>query len=157
MRKPVLKIIIIIGVSFLLLILESLIKYVFAPKISQEGLYLIKPVLQLAYVPNYNIAFSLPLPAFLIYFLVISALIFLCFLWWYVLSSGNFKILFAISLVIIGALSNLIDRFALGYVVDYINIFIWPIFNLADCLIVVGILVYIVSELRLSQQTQKGG
>ena len=54
----------------------------------------------------------------------------------------------AISMVIVGALSNLIDRFALGFVVDYINIFIWPIFNLADCLIVAGIGIYLLSELK---------
>lgn len=41
-------------------------------------------------------------------------------------------------LIYAGAVSDLIDRFRLGGVVDFINLKIWPSFNLADLLIVVG-------------------
>lgn len=47
-----------------------------------------------------------------------------------------------LSLIFLGGASNLIDRFVYGGVHDYIKIFIWPIFNLADCLIVVGIFLF---------------
>jgi len=150
------KIGIIVLASILALILESVIKYSIINKIppaSRGGFYLFKPFLQIIYTPNYNIAFSLPLPRAIIIFFVITALIFLTFLWWHSLKSSNLKLLLAISLVIVGALSNLIDRFALGYVVDYINIFIWPIFNLADCLIVAGVIIYIISEIRFRKTT----
>jgi signal peptidase II len=48
---------------------------------------------------------------------------------------------FAISygLIIGGALSNLFDRVFLGYVVDYIDLRVWPVFNLSDSCITVGI------------------
>jgi signal peptidase II len=41
-------------------------------------------------------------------------------------------------LVLAGALGNYIDRVARGYVVDFIHVIHWPVFNVADVLIVVG-------------------
>ncbi|MBR2329037.1 MAG: signal peptidase II, partial [Clostridia bacterium] len=47
---------------------------------------------------------------------------------------------FALMLVLGGAVGNLIDRIALGYVVDmFQTLFVkFPVFNIADCAIVVG-------------------
>jgi len=42
-------------------------------------------------------------------------------------------------LVILGAGSNLLDRFKYGAVIDFIDFKIWPVFNLADVMIVVGL------------------
>jgi signal peptidase II len=39
-----------------------------------------------------------------------------------------------------GALGNLIDRLRYGHVVDFINLQVWPIFNVADTAITIGIL-----------------
>ena len=49
-----------------------------------------------------------------------------------------------VGLLLGGTIGNLIDRFSLGYVVDFIDIrlwgdFHWPIFNIADCAIVGGV------------------
>jgi signal peptidase II len=45
----------------------------------------------------------------------------------------------ALGLQLGGAFGNLLDRIRLGYVVDFIDVGPWPIFNLADSSIVVGI------------------
>lgn len=37
-----------------------------------------------------------------------------------------------------GALGNLIDRLIFGYVVDFLDFRIWPVFNVADCAITTG-------------------
>ena len=39
-----------------------------------------------------------------------------------------------------GAIGNLVDRVRLGYVVDFIDVGAWPVFNLADSAIVVGLI-----------------
>ncbi|MFN2452155.1 MAG: signal peptidase II [Candidatus Dormibacteria bacterium] len=44
-----------------------------------------------------------------------------------------------------GAAANAVDRFRQGYVVDYVDVHIWPIFNLADACIVIGILVAVLT------------
>jgi signal peptidase II len=44
-----------------------------------------------------------------------------------------------LALVIGGALGNVVDRIARGYVVDFIHVKGWPIFNVADIAVVVGV------------------
>jgi len=46
--------------------------------------------------------------------------------------------LIACGLIIGGALSNLWDRLYLGYIVDYIDFRIWPVFNISDSCITIG-------------------
>ncbi|MDO8642399.1 MAG: signal peptidase II [Candidatus Woesearchaeota archaeon] len=43
-----------------------------------------------------------------------------------------------VALIAGGAVSNLVDRVNLGYVIDYINFFVIPTFNIADAAITVG-------------------
>ena len=60
----------------------------------------------------------------------------------------------AVSLCLIlgGALGNLIDRIYLGYVIDYIQVWLgsypWPAFNIADAAISVGATVLILSSFK---------
>jgi len=58
----------------------------------------------------------------------------------------------AVSLCLIlgGAIGNLIDRIYLGYVIDYIQVWLgsypWPAFNIADAAIFVGVTILILSS-----------
>ncbi len=45
----------------------------------------------------------------------------------------------SLSMILAGALGNLIDRVRLGYVVDFIKIYWWPNFNLSDVWILSGV------------------
>lgn len=47
-----------------------------------------------------------------------------------------------------GALGNLVDRVARGYVVDFIMVKRWPVFNVADVLVVVGLFVVVLARRR---------
>ncbi|MCX5681683.1 MAG: signal peptidase II, partial [Candidatus Omnitrophica bacterium] len=51
---------------------------------------------------------------------------------------------FAFSLIIGGAFGNLIDRLQFGYVIDFIDFRIWPVFNIADSAITVGAFLLII-------------
>jgi len=57
----------------------------------------------------------------------------------------------AFSLILGGAVGNLIDRIRFGYVVDFIEIYYqqysWPAFNIADSAITIGVVVLIVDTL----------
>lgn len=45
----------------------------------------------------------------------------------------------ATSLILGGALGNLYDRLSYGYVVDFLDFRVWPVFNIADSAISIGI------------------
>jgi len=146
------KLILIITLGFALFAFEAFIKYyLILNKVPKQGFYFFDNFLQIIYTPNQNVAFSLPLPQILIIAMVIIILMVLSYLWRLSLLNKNLWQLTAFSLIILGALSNLIDRIIFGYVIDYINLFIWPVFNLADCMIVVGVLTYILSEFKLKK------
>lgn len=44
----------------------------------------------------------------------------------------------AFSLILGGAIGNLVDRMTVGYVIDFIDFRIWPVFNIADTAITCG-------------------
>src|SRR4030042_3471812 len=119
-QDKLVKIFLLVFLCFDLLALESLIKYFFINKVSKEGFYFFENFFQIIYTPNPNIAFSVPLPQNLIIVIVILILIVLSFIWWHSLARNNLWELIALSLIILGALSNLIDRLFFGYVIDYI-------------------------------------
>jgi signal peptidase II len=89
-----------------------------------------------------------PLVTILITILAISALSVVIYLF---LKIGSDKILEALALSFIagGAIGNIIDRIFLGYVVDFIEIYIkkyrWPTFNIADSFISIGIVLLLFS------------
>jgi signal peptidase II len=49
----------------------------------------------------------------------------------------------ALGLMLGGAIGNLIDRIRLGEVTDFIDVGAWPVFNLADSAVVVGVVLVI--------------
>ena len=62
-------------------------------------------------------------------------------------------------LIISGAIGNFVDRIAFGYVRDFIMFDFWksfPIFNFADCCIVIGAILLCVHFVFLSKQTKAG-
>jgi signal peptidase II len=53
----------------------------------------------------------------------------------------------AFGAIVGAALGNIIDRFHYGYVVDFIDLRWWPVFNVADSCITIGVGLLIVSSL----------
>lgn len=52
------------------------------------------------------------------------------------------------ALILSGAVGNLIDRLRFGYVIDFIQLGAWPVFNIADIAITCGIACLIVMLLK---------
>lgn len=104
---------------------------------------LIANVLELRYAENHDIAFSalsalhLPTPRaalIVVGLLVLAALAFS----WRSLRNGDRRSDVGFTLVVAGAVGNLLDRIFRGYVVDFVHLAHWPVFNVADVLIAVG-------------------
>jgi len=67
----------------------------------------------------------------------------------------------ALTLVLGGALGNLVDRFARapgflrGHVVDFISIGWWPVFNVADSCVTIGAVLLIARSLRATRVAEQ--
>lgn len=85
------------------------------------------------------------------FFLVTSSAITIALLVWLRRTPARlWNVCLPLSLLVGGALGNLIDRARLGYVVDFIDVYYknshWPAFNLADSAITLGIILLIAYE-----------
>jgi signal peptidase II len=49
--------------------------------------------------------------------------------------------------ILSGAASNMIDRTVQGCVIDFIDLKFWPVFNLADTYITIGIVIFLISKI----------
>ena len=63
-------------------------------------------------------------------------------------AASNFEAL-ALYLILAGAMGNLIDRFRFGYVVDFLDFRVWPVFNVADSAITIGMILLLIKCFRL--------
>lgn len=52
------------------------------------------------------------------------------------------------SLILAGALSNIFDRLHFGCVIDFIKLPFWPVFNLADTFITLGVIILLIKNLK---------
>lgn len=119
------------------------------------------PVFRLTYVTNTGAAFGL-FPGWGRFFVVIAVFVIVALVWYTLqLSDGYWLIQLALGLQLGGACGNLVDRLRYGgSVVDFIDLNFWPlhrwpVFNLADASIVVG--VTLLSLLMLWEERQAEG
>ena len=67
-------------------------------------------------------------------------------------NSGQRMFCWSLSLILGGAVGNLIDRLAYGHVIDFLDFHIrgwhWPAFNIADSAITIGAVLFVLDELR---------
>jgi len=67
-----------------------------------------------------------------------SILLGLLFSAWSLCDQGGQWAFWGLALIIGGAIGNMIDRWAYGLVIDFLDFRVWPVFNLADSSICVG-------------------
>ena len=108
-------------------------------------------LIRITYARNTGTAFSLfRSHGELLLFLSVLVALFFTIYFIFIEKPKIFMRLF-ISLVVAGALGNIIDRIRFGYVNDFIDVGFWPIFNIADSSITIAITIYILDALVLSR------
>lgn len=106
---------------------------------------IVPDVFELSYAQNFDVAFNalraIPAPARFVLILAVGVtlvvLLALLALRLTRLKRPGYEA-FAYALLLAGALGNLADRVARGYVVDFMHLSHWPVFNFADVWIVLG-------------------
>ncbi|HET7088313.1 MAG TPA: signal peptidase II [Anaerolineae bacterium] len=93
----------------------------------------------LTYVTNTGAAFGLLKEAGMVFVFVAIVVITIIVLYMRRVPADQQLVRVALGLQLGGALGNLIDRLRLGHVVDFIDLKFWPVFNVADSAIVIGV------------------
>ncbi len=107
-------------------------------------------LLALTHVHNTGIAFSLRtdvspiIPALIT--LAVMVFVFSNRTPWALTGTGRV----ALALTGGGALGNLIDRVRVGAVIDYLDLQVWPVFNLADAAVTLGAALFVLALVRSS-------
>jgi signal peptidase II len=149
------------AVALLVLVADQISKYLvlsnLAPGQSWSPVTSLTPWVSITHVTNTGAAFGLfqdqgPLFA-VIAVIVVAAIIF----YYRQLPAGQWWIKASLGLQLGGALGNLLDRLRLDYkVIDFIDFKIWPVFNLADSSIVIGVAILAYYLLRDRGEKENG-
>jgi signal peptidase II len=143
------------------LVLDQVIKAIVVDTmILHRPISLIGDVVRLTYIHNPGAAFGLKLGGPLLHTIVAIGAVGV--LGWLFLSLPKAARLqrIALSMVLGGALGNIIDRIRLDYVIDFFDVGIsaawrWPVFNVADSFVTVGVLVLAFSWSRNQETDQE--
>lgn len=123
------------------LVLDRLTKYLIVQNIPlNESLPLIKNIFHISLVYNSGAAFGIFKTQN--YSLVAISILAIILIIGHLRRTAAKGKLYLSSLVLIlaGTVGNLIDRVSLGYVIDFLDFRIWPVFNIADSSITIGAL-----------------
>lgn len=128
---------------FLLFLLDRVSKEVVERTLTLNRPYPEKSFFSFHLSHNYGAALSIEIPrGILIFFSVLVLILFSI----YVLKKRFFP--YSFSLIFAGVLGNLYDRIVYGYVIDFISVSKFPVFNLADSFLSFGIFLAILNLLK---------
>ena len=148
-----------LGLSLLAVILDQVSKLLVSHSMQLYQSISIVPFFNLTYVHNNGAAFSFLSEAggwqrwfFAALAIVISMVI---AVWLSRLKAHETLLAVSLSLVLGGAIGNLIDRLAYGYVIDFLDIYVqswhWPAFNIADSAITLGVVLMLLESFGIGK------
>lgn len=142
-------------IVLVILLLDQSSKFLITRNLTlSQSIPVIKGVFHITLVHNKGAAFGIlknQVPLFILTAIFAIVLVLLN------LRGNKHKKLYSISLSLIlaGALGNLIDRVFFGYVIDFLDFRIWPVFNVADSAITIGAILLGWSLLKLEKDKPK--
>ncbi|MGH6860378.1 MAG: signal peptidase II [Phyllobacterium sp.] len=151
-----------LAIIILAVLSDQIIKYLVETGMDYQQQIEVLPFLALFRVHNDGIAFSMlsGLDDVALIALTLAVIGFVSYLWWSTAPS-RWVSRAGFSLIIGGAIGNLIDRSIHGYVIDYILFHLpswsFAVFNLADAYISVGAALVVIEELLAWLQERRGG
>jgi signal peptidase II len=144
-------------VSILLIIADQIFKIIVSSRIPYgSGIEVIPGFFELVYWKNTGAAWGIFSDG-TFYLTIISAVASLVIIA-LIPKARSLFLKTSLSLILAGAVGNLIDRVRLGYVVDFLSFDIFgydfPVFNLADMCIVIGCILMIIYVLFIHKENQ---
>ncbi|MSR77258.1 MAG: signal peptidase II [Candidatus Omnitrophica bacterium] len=115
---------------------------------SQPSIAILPGFFHFTLVYNKGIAFGLFHNHESLLLIAITASLFVLFLFSRHVMDLSLLTRWAFGLILGGALGNWIDRVHHGYVIDFLDFRVWPVFNVADTAISIGVGLYLLSLLK---------
>ena len=144
-----------LGIAVIVVLIDQLTKITLSRMMLYGQTDTITSFFNLVMVYNRGAAFSFlaDQPGWQRYFFAgVSVFASLLIIWMLKRHSGQRLFCLAMTLILGGALGNLIDRIAYGHVIDFLDVhlggFHWPAFNVADSAITIGAVLFVLDELR---------
>jgi signal peptidase II len=136
-------VVILFAVSLFIVVFDQITKLIAIDEIGPEAgrptVSVVPGLLELRYVENTGAAFGIFQDSTTaLIFVSIGVVTLLAVVFWKLILYSRF-LAFAFGLQFGGAIGNLIDRIRLGYVVDFVDVPLIPVFNVADSGITVGV------------------
>jgi len=146
-----------LGLAVLVIVLDQLTKRMAEDRLrGQRSVPMVDDILRLTYVENRGAAFGLLQDQTAFFVLVGIIVIGVIAMSYRYLPRSGFLLHLALGLMLGGAIGNLIDRVRQGYVVDFVDFGYranwWPVFNVADSAIVVGVALMALNALSPSSE-----
>lgn len=136
---------IILGVALVVYLIDQAAKFIVIQTLPLWGWWSLTPTLgrliRVTHITNTGAAFGMFPQLGAVFMLVAIGVVFGIVLFSHRLPVESFWVRLSLGLQLGGALGNLSDRLWRGSVVDFIDIGFWPIFNVADVAIVLGVAV----------------
>lgn len=137
-----------LGLALLIVAIDQVSKALVVHSLSGgRVIVLFGGLVQLDYTVNSGAAFGILQARGLLFILVAVVVSVIIVVSYRRVVAGPLVVRIALGLVLGGAIGNLIDRVRLGHVVDFIDLGWWPVFNLADSSIVVGVVLLALAAL----------
>lgn len=134
------------AIAAILIIFDRLLKSLAVNNFFYRPVNLAGDFFRLDFASNYNVAFSLPFTGISVKIavsLILAALIaYLIILF----KKAEYNKTILLLIIILGAASNLYDRFKYGFVIDYFDLKYFTVFNLADVLIIGSFIGFLILE-----------
>ena len=137
-----------ISLAMFFVVLDRFFKFLAISGYFNKPFFLVRDIFKIDFIPNYNIAFSLPFSGILLNILVILIIIFLLYELLFLAKREEWVKVALLTFVIFGAISNMLDRVKYGFVVDYLDLKYFTVFNIADVMIVGGVLGLILFSIK---------
>jgi signal peptidase II len=151
-----------LGVAVVVVVLDQLTKFLVVREFALYDRVPVLPFFDLVRLHNTGAAFSMLAGASgwqNWFFTAVAVVVCGVLLWWFrQLPPDRVLVPLALTLVIGGAIGNLIDRLAYGYVVDFVLLYFrdwsYPAFNVADSAITVGVAMLLYDGLVLERRRE---
>jgi signal peptidase II len=130
---------------FLIILFDQLTKFIVEKYLYFRQIAVIDDILLLTYVQNRGGAWGIFNNIPLLFIVLIPIVV--IGLFWYISKSKNKLEIVSVCMIIGGAIGNYLDRLFRGYVVDFIDFRVWPVFNVADIFVVIGGILLILSAI----------